>query len=145
MSNVLPILKTTDWLFDTVAFRLVPRMNYWSDGERGQRVLFISDEKETFTITFEEGAEYPDCRQCTGYICAEQRIGNVCLRQCRGEQADTLRNVCYFHLEWIDQNGTSHIQPGQMVTDTDYSWADGVEPILLSFLTSLQIPAVYDS
>ena len=67
----LPFLKATDWLFDIVPLRLVPRMNYWSDGEHGRRVLFITDEEETFTISFEEGTEYPDYHRLPGYICAE--------------------------------------------------------------------------
>ena len=140
MSNALPILKATDWLFDTVTLRLVPHMNYWSAGERGKRVLFISDEKETFTIAFEEGAEYRDYRQFPGHICAEQRNGNFYLIQCRGIQKETLPNVCVFQIEWTDQNGIVHIQPGQMVTDFDYIWSAGVEPVLLSFMASLQEP-----
>lgn len=140
MSRASPVLLATDWLFDTVSFRLLPRLAYWSDGDRGQRVLFIADEEQSFVVSFEEGAEYHDYRQFPGYICAEQRIGNACLRQCRGERFDTLNNVCCFQLEWTDQNGKTHIQPGQMVTGSDYIWADGVEPVLLSFIASLQEP-----
>ena len=140
MSKVLSFLKATDWLFDIVPLRLVPRMNYWSDGEHGRRVLFITDEKETFTISFEEGIEYPDYCQLPGYICAEQQKGCFRLRQCRGEQRELLNNVCVFQIEWTDQNGIVHIQPGQMVTGFDYIWADGVEPVLLSFVASLQEP-----
>lgn len=140
MSKVLSFLKATDWLFDIVPLCLVPRMNYWSDGEHGRRVLFITDEEETFTISFEEGIEYPDYCRLPGYICAEHQIGNFCLRQCRGERREALNNVCVFQIEWTDRNGVVHIQPGQMVTGTDYSWADGVEPVLLSIMTSLRMP-----
>lgn len=140
MSKASPILLATDWLFDIVALRLLPRLAYWSDGDRGQRVLFITDENETFIVSFEEGTEYPDYHRLPGYICAEHQIGNFCLRQCRGEQQEALNNVCVFQIEWTDRNGIVHIQPGQMVTGSDYIWADGVEPLLLSFIASLQEP-----
>ena len=34
MSKASPILLATDWLFDIVALRLLPRLAYWSDGDR---------------------------------------------------------------------------------------------------------------
>ena len=103
-------------------------------------MLFITDENETFIVSFEEGTEYPDYHRLPGYICVEQQMGCFRLRQCRGEQRELLNNVCVFRIEWTDQNGIVHIQPGQMVTGTDYSWVDGVEPVLLSIMTSLRMP-----
>ena len=99
--------------------------------------LFESDETlEAYTVTFEEGMTCMDQRLAPGCIHAEHRSESIYLHQCRGNHD----NVCFFRLEWTDSSGTVHIQPGQMVTGTDYSWTDGVEPVLLSIMTSLRMP-----
>jgi len=91
-------------------------------------------------LSFLKATEYPDYCRLPGYICAEQQKGCFRLRQCRGERREALNNVCVFQIEWTDRNGSVHIQPGQMVTGSDYIWSAGVEPLLLSIMTSLRMP-----
>jgi len=125
-----------NWLFECIPMVPLPRLQYWTDGDVGHRVLFIADEGETFVVTFEEGMKCMDQRRAPGCIDAEHHSKNLYLHQCRGTQD----NVCFFRLEWTDSGGAVHIQPGQMVTDSGYIWADGIEPVLLSIMTSLQMP-----
>ena len=136
MSGTASTHMKTNWLFDFVPMVPLPGLQYWNDGEIGRRVLFITDEGESYTVTFEEGMTCMDQRLAPGCIHAEHRSESIYLHQCRGNHD----NVCFFRLEWTDSSGTVHIQPGQMVTGTDYSWADGVEPVLLSIMTSLRMP-----
>jgi len=125
----------TNWLFDFIPLLPLPRLQYWADGDVGHRVLFITDEGETFTVTFEEDMTCLDQLSFPGYIHAEYRSENIYLHQCRGYPD----NVCFFHLEWTDSSGVIHIQPGQMVTGMDFLWSGGVEPVLLSIANALQV------
>lgn len=136
MSGTASTHMKTNWLFDFIPMVPLPGLRYWADGDIGHRVLFITDEGETYTVTFEEGMVCLDQRSIPRCIHAEHRSESIYLHQCRGNHD----NVCFFRLEWTDSSGTIHIQPGQMVTGTDYSWADGVEPVLLSIMTSLRMP-----
>jgi len=140
MTETESVPLKTNWLFDFMPMVPLPGLQYWKDGDIGRRVLFITDERETFTVTFEEGMTCLDQRQLPGYIYAEHRSGNVYLHQCRGDRACRLDNVCFFRLEWTDNSGVVHVQPGQMVSGKDFPWASGVEPVLLSIVTSLQSP-----
>ena len=138
MTGTLSVPRKTNWLFDSISLVPLPQLRYWADGDVGHRVLFITDAGETFTITFEEGMTCLDQHRVPGYIHAEHRSGDIYLHQCRGVQTGNLNNVCFFRLEFTDRDGIIHIQPGQMVTGTDYIWAGGVEPVLLSLIASLQ-------
>ena len=138
MTGTLSVPRKTNWLFDSISLVPLPQLRYWADGDVGHRVLFITDAGETFTITFEEGMSCLDQRLAPGYIHAEHRSGGIYLHQCRGGKTDRPDNVCFFRLEFTDRAGVVHIQPGQMVTGLDYKWADGVEPVLLALIASLQ-------
>lgn len=50
MSKVLPFLKATDWLFDIVPLRLVPRMNYWSAGVEPVLLSFMASLQEPCSV-----------------------------------------------------------------------------------------------
>ena len=45
----------------------------------------------------------------------------------------------FFHLELEDNNGTMHVLPGQMVIYTDYTWSDGIEPVLMELLSGIAV------
>ena len=137
MKGMISVPLKTNWLFDAVSLVPLPQLRYWTDGDIGHRVLFITDAGETFTVTFEESMTCLDQRLAPGYVHAEYRSGDVYLHQCRGSQTDKPDNVCFFRLEFTDRDGVIHIQPGQMVTGKGFRWAEGVEPVLLSIMNSL--------
>ena len=118
------------------SFRLIPRLNYWLDGNIGQRSLFISAEDESFIISFEEGMECLDVHDLPSpsYIDAEYRCDRAYLHQRRKNQTD---HNLYFHMELPDKTGKFSTLSGQMVALESYQWASGVEPILLDILNSL--------
>ena len=47
-------------LFDTYSLVIPPKLRYHTDGLPGHRVLFITDAKETFNVSFEEGMQMRD-------------------------------------------------------------------------------------
>ena len=46
--------KNTIKFFDNFSLALSPKLNYYLDGIAKQRVLFINDKTESFTVSFEE-------------------------------------------------------------------------------------------
>ena len=128
-------------LFDKCMLTIPQRLKYHQDGIPGQRVLFISDDQETFTISFEEDMEMMDMIPDTGsdrsavqHQCS--KIGKyIHLKRNNGN-----RVVCaFFHMELADNKGGLLHLPGQMVVYVDYTWADGIEPALMELLDGIEI------
>jgi len=135
MTEPSSVQLKTNWIFDFIPMLPLSGLQYWADGDVGHRVLFITDVRETYTVTFEEGMACMDQGSAPGCIHAEHRSKSIYLHQCRGDHD----NVCFFRLEWTDNSGMAHIQPGQMVTGMDFLWSNGVEPVLLSIVNVLQL------
>lgn len=125
-------------LFDMYQLFFPPGLKYHQDGLPGHRVLFISDEKETFTISFEEDMEMMDLRSDTG---GDSPVRHQCCKD--GKYLHLKRNsggrvVCvFFHFELQANNGGILYLPGQMVVFSDYEWSDGVEPVLMELLEGI--------
>lgn len=127
-------------LFDTYGLVIPPGLTFHTDGTPGQRVLFLSDKKESFVISFEEGMELIDMLPAEGLT--EQ--SNHTARCCKdGKYIHLRRSVngsyAFFHVELEDRDGGKACLPGQMTVRTGYPWSDGVEPILLELMDGLTV------
>lgn len=91
-------------LFDKYTLGIPPRSVCYEDGKLGQRILFISDQRETFTVSFEEGMKLMDMTD------DPERDGVTVSVQCRrdGKYLHLKRcgNVPYafFHIELAPGN-----------------------------------------
>ena len=129
-------------IFDIYELVIPQGLIYHSDGHPGQRVIFLSDDKESFVISFEEGMEPIDLDRTD--ILAELPIYSVqCYRD--GKHIHLCRyynskgTVAFFYIELTDGEGRKFCLPGQMISGFDYQWSDGVEPILLKLMDGLTI------
>lgn len=140
MSVIKQSYKTVS-LFDRFRLDITTKMKCHTDGLPGKRVLFISDPKKTFTISFEEGmqmldmlGEVKDNAPTVSYQCC--KAGKY-IQQRRNDSASD--RCAFFHIEVEDDDGkTLHI-PGQMVVSDDYKWSDGVEPVLMNLLEGITV------
>ena len=139
--NVVQQSSKTINLFDRYRLILPPGLKHHQDGLPGKRVLFITDCDESFDISFEEDLECMDMIPDTGsdrsavpHQCS--KIGKyIHLKRNNGN-----RVVCaFFHMELADNKGRLLHLPGQMVVYVDYTWADGIEPVLMELLDGIEI------
>ena len=134
-----PRAPTPVSLFDKYTLGIPPRLVCHEDGKLGQRILFISDQRENFTVSFEEGMKLMDMTD------DPERDGITVSVQCRrdGKYLHLKRcgNVPYafFHIELEDPEGNILYLPGQIVVSPGYKWSDGIEPVLLELLSSIQL------
>lgn len=128
-------------LFDKYRLTIPHRLKYHQDGIPGHRVLFISDEQETFTVSFEEEMEMMDMLPDTVSNCST--VQHQCSKN--GKYIHLKRNngnlvvFTFFHMELADNKGGILYLPGQMVVNVDYTCADGIEPILMELLDGIEI------
>lgn len=124
-------------------FRLVipPKLKCHADGHPGHRVLFIMDHRETFMVSFEEGMPMRDMlanskanTPTVSYQCC--RDGKY-IHQRRGDSPT--ERLAFFHIELEDDDGKTLYLPGQIVVSADYSWSDGVEPVLLDLVDGIEV------
>lgn len=127
-------------LFDRYCLCIPAGLTCHLDGQAGDRVAFITDPDETFTVSFEERMELMD-------MLPEREGGvSVCYQCCKNgkfihqRRRSDGKNVCiFFHIELKDSDGNTYSLPGQMVVHTDYTWANGVEPLLMELLESVSL------
>ena len=138
--NMTCVQSTAVNLFDEYCLLIPPKLKSRQDGPPGRRVMFITDQKENFNISFEEGMKLMDtisegegvstvsyqCRQNGKYIHLQRR-------------SEKPIPCAFFHLELEDAEGTMHVLPGQMVIYTDYTWSDGIEPVLMELLDGIAV------
>ena len=134
-----------EWLmFNGFIFPLLPQLYYRTDGRAGERVLFINDEEETFTISFEQGVPCLDLPRTSSAerpkIYSEYREDGRYLHQCKvlAKEGTDHRDIVCFHMELTDAEGTVHICPGQLCLERKYRKDEGVEPILLQLLHKME-------
>ena len=131
--------KQTVHLFDAFRLDIPLRLNYHANGLPGRRVVFISDPKETFTVSFEEGMKLMDMTD------DPERDGITVSVQCRRDGKYLHLKRCdnvpcaFFHIELEDPEGNVLYLPGQIVVSPGYKWSDGIEPVLLELLSSIQL------
>ena len=100
--------------FDKYSLVIPPKLIWHQDGIPGQRVLFISDKKETVVVSFEEGMKPVDMTPDT-----DKSVPTVSYQCCK--------------------DGKQHCLAGQIVVDKGYQWTDGVEPILMELLEGIAV------
>ena len=112
------------------------------DGPPGQRVLFLSDEEEIFTVSFEEGMELMDMRPLE-HLSEKPVLTHECSQNGKYIHFRRISNgtgsFAFFHIELIDREGQILRIPGQMTARPDYPWSEGVEPVLLAIMDCITI------
>lgn len=139
--NMACVQSTAVNLFDQYRLLIPPKLKSHQDGPPGQRVLFITDKKESFTVSFEEGMKPVDMTPDTA-----GSVPTVSYQCCKGgkyihQKRNTAGNMSYsyFHIELEDEDGKQHCLAGQIVVSPGYKWSDGMEPVLLELLSSIQL------
>lgn len=114
---------------------VLPEFAYREDGlVKGPRILFVEDLKEILLITFEEGMRCIDdlviAHEERGYEAKEYLNENKKLQIAYPCQSDmkTCR-MGYFHVELIDEEGGTHILPGQMYVSHPDGYVTGIEAV----------------
>lgn len=133
-------LRNTVSLFDKYSLVIPQGLKYHTDSSPGQRVLFITDKKESFTVSFEEDMKLMDMLPETG---GEQTVRYQC---CQDGKYIHLRRrsekpipCAFFHIELEDSGGKAYSLPGQLVVCKDYTWSDGIEPVLMELLDGIRL------
>lgn len=128
-------------LFDRFSLVIPPKLECYADGRPGYRVLFITDPKETFTVSFEEGmpvrdmsADSTENAPMVSFRCCGD--GKFIHQRRRGSGSE---RFAFFHIELEDGDGKTQYLPGQIVVSDQYRWSDGVEPVLLELLSGIDI------
>ena len=125
-------------LFDRFCLVIPANLKYRQDGLPGKRVLLISNEQESFTVSFEEGMQMmdmlplnnmePSCQCCKNGKYIHQRSIAIQMGRC-----------VFFHMELEDDMGRTVYLPGQMTAEPHYPWAEGIEPVLLELMEGLSL------
>lgn len=139
--NMAFVQSTAVNLFDQYHLLIPPKLKSHQDGPPGQRVLFITDKKESFTVSFEEGMQMRDMLSvskdsanavshqcCTDGKYIHQRRSNSATERC-----------AFFHIELEDDDGKTLYLSGQIVVTDKYQWSDGVEPVLMKLLDGIAV------
>ena len=129
-------------LFDKYRM-VVPEGLKWhcSDGP-GPRVVFITNQAESLTVTFEEGMQMMDMLPRENAIPV---INHQCFEN--GKYIHLRRNspgsidYAFFHMELEDANGAIWHLPGQIVVPPEHQWADGIEPVLMKLMEGISVCA----
>lgn len=132
--------KPTLSLFDKYSLAVPAGLKWHKDGQPGNRSLFITDSKEAFTISFEEGMKMMDM------LPDAEDVSAVSYQCCKDGKYIHLKRggagnvVCaFFHMEVEDDDGKTLYLPGQMVADPGYKWSDGIEPVLMELLDGIEV------
>ena len=129
-------------LFDRFSLVVPPKLKWHQDGIPGQRVLFVSDRKEIFVVSFEEGMQMRDMLPPD----QQETKSSVSFQYCKDDKYIHLRRsgekndkFAFFHIELEDEDGSTLYLPGQMVVYCDYKWSDGVEPVLIDIMNGFSV------
>ena len=125
-------------LFDRFRLVIPANLKYHLDGLPGKRALFISNEQESFIVSFEEGMQMmdmlplnnmePSCQCCkNGKYIHQRSITNE------------VGSCAFFHIELEDDTGRTVYLPGQMTAEPHYLWAEDIEPVLLELMEGLSL------
>lgn len=133
-------------IYDGFLFPRYPSMFYFADGQPGRRNMFISNESNGFTISFEEDTGCMDERlqsetSIIKYISSEYQSGDRYIHQLRTDPATRpgAGNYGFFHMKIPSESGNIHILPGQFHAPNGYQWSDGVEPILIDLMGGMAV------
>ncbi len=125
-------------LFDKWSLTVPDNLEFHQDGPMGKRVVFITDAKESFCISFEEGMlMLPQVQSDASSVSFQCRKGGKYIHLRRGNKGRV--SFAFFHMELEDKDGRQHTLAGQMVISAHYQWCDGVEPVLLEVLENISV------
>ena len=140
--NMACVQSTAVNLFDQYRLLIPPKLKSHRDGPPGQRVLFITDKKESFTVSFEEGSQMRDMLPPD----QQEAKASVSFQYCKDDKYIHLRRsgekndkFAFFHIELEDDDGSTLYLPGQMVVFCEYKWSDGVEPVLIDIMNGFSV------
>lgn len=139
--NMACVQSTAVNLFDQYRLLIPPKLKSHQDGPPGQRVLFITDKKESFTVSFEEGMQMRDM------LDVSKDSANAVSHQCckdgkyihQRRSSSATERCAFFHMELEDDDGKTLYLSGQIVVTDKYQWSDGVEPVLLELLDGIAV------
>ena len=128
-------------LFDSFSLVIPPKLRYHTDGLPGHRVLFITDAKENFVVSCEEGMQMCDM------LDARKETANAVIHQgCKDgkyihqrRSNSAIERCAFFHIELEDDDGKTLYLSGQIVVTEKYQWSDGVEPVLMKLLEGIAV------
>jgi len=127
--------------FDQYRLVVPAGLNCNEDGLPGQRMLFIHDEPDTFTVSFEEDMRpmdlLPDAGSSIPFVRYQYRTGDRYIHLRRSSSGRIV--FAFFHIEIQNPDGKIHTLAGQIVTNSDYKWTDGIEPVLLELMDGLTV------
>ena len=125
-------------LFDKFKLSLPKSLTFHQDGDKGKRVLFITDSEENVIVSFDE--EVQDCEENKDSLLNIKRfsLNDKSIYQFQGDSAS---NRCaFFLIKIVDCSELPLCLIGQMVVGADYSWSgDDVEPVLKNFLDCVTV------
>ena len=126
-------------LFDKYTLVIPKGLKYHLDGMPGQRVLFITDKKESFNLSFEEGMPLMDLIPANSD--GELMITFQAFEDKKYIHLKRSKNsrVAFFHIKIEDDDGKTLCLPGQMIVKENYSWNDGIEPIIVDIVKTIVI------
>ena len=126
-------------LFDKYTLVIPKGLKYHLDGMPGKRVLFITDKEESFILSFEEGMPLMD-------LIPANSDGELMItfQACENNKYIHLKRskncrVAFFHIKIEDDDGRTSFLPGQMIVKENYSWDDGIEPIIVDIVKTIVI------
>jgi len=129
-------------LFDKFSLVVPPKLKWHQEGIPGQRILFISDRKETFSVSFEEGMQIRDMLPPD----QQETKSSVSFQYCKDDKYIHLRRsgekndkFAFFHIELEDEDGSTLYLPGQMVVYCEHKWSDEVEPVLIDIMNGFSV------
>ena len=129
-------------LFDRFSLVVPPKLKWHQDGIPGQRVLFVSDRKEIFVVSFEEGMQMRDMLPPD----QQETKSSVSFQYCKDDKYIHLRRsgekndkFAFFHIELEDEDGSTLYLPGQMVVYCEHKWSDEVEPVLIDIMNGFSV------
>lgn len=128
-------------LFDSFSLVIPPKLKYHTDGLPGHRVLFITDAKETFNVSFEEGMQMRDMLDVS--IDSANAVSHQCCKDGKyinQRRSNSATECCaFFHMELEDDDGKTLYLSGQIVVTEKYQWSDGVEPVLMKLMDGIAV------
>ena len=139
--NMACVQSTSVNLFDQYRLLIPPKLKSHQDGPPGQRVLFITDKKESFNVSFEEGMQMRDM------LDVSKDSANAVSHQCckdgkyihQRRSNSAIERCAFFHIELEDDDGKTLYLSGQIVVTEKYQWSDGVEPVLMKLLEGIAV------
>jgi len=125
-------------LFDKFKLSIPKSLTIHQDGDKGKRVLFITDSEENVIVSFDEDVQ--GCEENKG---SRLNIKNFSLNDksiCQFRVDNASDRCAFFLIKISDRSELPLCLIGQMVVKADYRWSgDDVEPVLKNLLDCVTV------